>query len=316
MSKAVQVSPAAGALRTILLAASAAGLLAAAACSSSTDQPSAAVKAADYVPGKAFETGVVEAGGYTLRYSVAGPSGAPVIVSLPGSAGLEMSRAKDQLVDQFRIIEINPPGWGDDPELSAEMTQEEIGRILGEAANKLVEGRYHLIGTSMGGGNALWLAAHYPDRVKSILLEGGMAPTRESDLTSPLITTAFVRQQRAAPSQPNGGYPTPPMDPAKPWATGEYNMKQMQNRFKMMSWVQCDIGDDALFAKIRASGIPVYGLLGDKDGIIKPTVQEYYAQVLPESKFMLVPGGGHDLQNTQTDVFVREARQFFRTAGP
>ena len=285
-----------------------------------------AVFAADalQLPGRDFKDGYVEAGGFRLHYKEGGRSDAPVLISLPGSAGLEMSRAKDLLISKYRIIEINPPGWGDDPELTREMEQEEIGKILGLAANKLVTGSYHVLGTSMGGGNALWLAYHYPQRVKSLVLEGGMAPLRRSDLTNPLIERAEVRKRLEAGQSPVGpppgaqpppgaaaAYPTPQVNPAKPWATREYTGKQMTQRFRMMKWVQTDIGSDQLFAKVRDAGFPVLGLLGDKDNIIKPSVAEYYRQVLPKARFVLIPGGGHDLQNTATDAFVKEVTQFY-----
>jgi pimeloyl-ACP methyl ester carboxylesterase len=281
--------------------------------------------AADAVqmPGREFKDGYVEAGGFRLHYVEAGRSDAPVLISLPGSAGLEKSRAKDLLTAKYRIIEINPPGWGDDPELTREMEQEEIGKILGEAANKLVTGSYHVLGTSMGGGNALWLAYHYPQRVKSLVLEAGMAPLRPSDLTNPLIERAQVRKRLEAGQSPIGpppaaqpatgaaAYPTPPVDPAKPWATREYTGKQMTQRFRMMKWVQTDIGTEQLFSKVRTAGIPILALLGDKDNIIKPSVAEYYREVLPKARFVLIPGGSHDLQNSRTDAFVKEVTQFY-----
>jgi pimeloyl-ACP methyl ester carboxylesterase len=267
------------------------------------------------MPGKEFKEGHVAAGGFHLRYQEAGPKDAPVLVSLPGSAGLEMSRAKDQLIKHFRVIEINPPGWGDDPELTREMNQDEIGKILGEAANQLVTGKYHVLGTSMGGGNALWLTAAFPERVKSVVLEGSMAPLRlsqPSDMTMPLITREGVRKMLASQAAGSSPYPTPPADPAKPWATKEYVGKQMGQRFRMMKWVQADVGNEQLYAKVRESKAPILALVGDKDGIIKPSVESYYREVFPQSKFVLIPGAGHDIQNTQTDAFVKEVTAFIK----
>jgi len=278
----------------------------------------AAAEPAIQMPGKAFTTGSVEAGGFRIQYAEAGPRNAPVIVSLPGSAGLEMSRAKDELAKRFRVIELQPPGWGNSPELTRDMEQSEIGKILGEAANKLVNGRYHVIGTSMGGGNALHLVATYPDRVKSVTLEGGMAPSRLSDLGIPMIYRDEVKKMMAARGagggqrQGGGGgnYPAAPVNPDKPWATADYNANQMNMRFRMMQFVQTDQGTPALFAKVNASKVPVLGLLGDKDGILKPSTGDYQKEVLPGSRFVLIPGAGHDIQNTRTADFVREVTAF------
>jgi pimeloyl-ACP methyl ester carboxylesterase len=86
--------------------------------------------------------------------------------------------------------------------------------------------------------------------------------------------------------------------------------KQMGQRFRMFKWVQADMGTPQLFSKIRATNIPVLSLVGDKDGIIKPSVESYYREVLPNAKFVIVPGGNHDLQNSQTDAFVTQVTQF------
>ncbi len=280
-------------------------------------QPAPAA-AAVQLPGKEFKDGYIEVSGFRIHYKEAGPKNGPVLISLPGSAGLEMSRAKDHMINQYHIIELNPPGWADDPELTREMDQDEIGKILGQAANQLVSGKYAVLGTSMGGANALWLAVQYPQRVKSIVLESSMAPTRQADLFSPMIYRADVRKSLAAGQNPMGAargagpgsYPAPPTDPAKPWATPEFMGQQMAQRFKMFKWVQADMGTQQLFSKIRATNIPVLGLIGDKDGIIKPSVESYYREVLPNAKFVLVPGGNHDLQNSQTDAFVAQVSQF------
>jgi pimeloyl-ACP methyl ester carboxylesterase len=277
--------------------------------STSASAASATVSSVE-MPGKEFKDGYVEVGGFRLHYREAGPRNAPVIISLPGSAGLEMSRAKDHLIRDYRVIEINPPGWGDDPELKREMNQDEIGKLLGEAANKLVKSKYYVLGTSMGGANALWLASQFPKRVKAIVLEGSMAPARLSDLHGQMIYRENVRKMLANAPAGGAAYPTPPADPAKPWATAAYNGKQMAQRFRMMQWVQADLGSSELFASVRKSGIPILAMVGDRDAILKPTIDSYYREVLPAAKFKLVAGGGHDLQNTQTDAFVQAVASF------
>jgi pimeloyl-ACP methyl ester carboxylesterase len=270
-----------------------------------------AAPAVHATPGKGFVAGHVEVRGFSIRYAEAGPRNAPTIVSLPGSAGLEMSTAKDQLARTFHVIELQPPGWGDSPELTRPMEQSELGEILGEAANTLVRGRYHLLGTSMGGANALYLTARFPDRVKSLTLEGSMAPARLADLGTPMIYRDQVRQMLAAGGPP-GGYPAPPAHPNKPWATPEFTRAQMAARFRMMQWVQADTGAPPLFEKVRASNVPILAMVGDHDAILKLSLQQYYVETLPKARFVVVPGGEHDLQNTQPEFFAREVAAHVR----
>ena len=244
-------------------------------------------------PGADFVHGTVQAGEFGLDYAEAGPCTAPAtIVSLPGSAGLEMSTAKDRLAGRYRIIELNPPGWGLRADVSRPLPQSEIGVLLADAAASLVgEAPFILVGTSMGGTNALYLAAHQPDRVLGIVLEGSMAPCRPEDLW---------------PNPVNG---LPPAHPRKPWATPAFRARQMANRMKMRNWTPRDMDAASAVAVVRERGIPVLALLGTDDELIKPSQEEHIRALLPHADFQFVPGW-HDLQNTAPDEFVALVEAF------
>ncbi|MGW2890014.1 bifunctional 3-(3-hydroxy-phenyl)propionate/3-hydroxycinnamic acid hydroxylase [Streptomyces griseoruber] len=237
-------------------------------------------------PGAAFTRATVPAAEFTLHYAEAAPTAAlGTIVSLPGSAGLEMSTAKDRLAERYRVVEINPPGWGDQTDVSRPMSQSEIGALLAEAVAHLVDGPFVLLATSMGGANALHLAARIPDRVQGIILEASMAPSRPEDLRS----------------LPTGA---PVIHPNKPWATPGYVTHQMANRMRMIQQTPPDTDATEAIAVVRERGIPVLGLLGTDDEIMKPSQEETFRTVLPDGEFRLIPGGWHDLQNTTPEEFV------------
>ncbi|MFF4116224.1 bifunctional 3-(3-hydroxy-phenyl)propionate/3-hydroxycinnamic acid hydroxylase [Streptomyces sp. NPDC001714] len=237
-------------------------------------------------PGAAFSRATVPAGEFTLHYAEAAPA-APLgtIVSLPGSAGLEMSAAKDRLAERYRVVEINPPGWGDQTGVSRPMSQSEIGALLTEAVDHLIDGPFVLLATSMGGANALHMAARIPDRVQGVILEASMTPSRPED-------------QHPLPA----GAPT--IHPNKPWATPGYVAHQMANRMRMIQLTPPDQDATEAIAVVRERGIPVLGLLGTDDEVLKPSLEETFRTALPEGEFRLVPGGRHDLQNTAPDEFV------------
>lgn len=261
------------------------------------------------IPGKPFRRSKVDAGGFTLDYAEAGPPDAAItIVSLPGSAGLEMSTAKDVLSQRCRVIEINPPGFGDNNDLTRPTTQSEIGAVLAEAANKLVKGRYYIIGTSMGGGNALYAAMHAPDRVAGLILEGSMTPVRMQDLQSPPPTPEQLEALKKAGGPPP--YPDRPPHPKKPWASSAYVAKQMGDRIRMFQWVATDFEGEAAVRAARERRTPIVALLGDEDEILKTSQAEAFKAVLPHAEFHLITGGTHDLQNTTPDQFVQQVEAF------
>lgn len=267
------------------------------------------------LPGENFQHGTVPAGEFTLDYAEAGPAGADVtIVSFPGSAGLEMSTAKDTLIEKYRVIEINPPGWAGKDDLSRPIDMAEIGELLAGAANSLVAGRYYVLGTSMGGVAAVHAAVKYPDRVIGVITEGGMAPGRPTDLRNPPPAPPAEEPAEAAPA-PAGeepappAYPLPPLDPRKPWATADYVRKQMENRFKMFRYTSLDMLPEAALATLREQGTPVLFLLGTQDEILLPSQRETVATYLPDADFRS-PAGGHDIQNTAPEEFVALVEEF------
>jgi pimeloyl-ACP methyl ester carboxylesterase len=263
-------------------------------------------------PGKGFRIDAVQAGGFTLKYAEAGPSSPKAtIVSLPGSGGLEMSTAKDILAQSYRVIELNPPGWGDQTDLDRPMAQSELGGILAEAIRKLVRGPYYLIGTSMGGANALFVAAIDPDNVLGIIHEGSMAPCRLDDMRLPPPTK---EQMDAAYGGGSGAivpnYPVPPVHPRKPWATTAVMQISMRNRMRMMRLVPADFSCEVAVQAVRDHKIPLLALVGDQDGILKLSQADTYRAELPQTQFVAVPGGEHDLQNTTPEIFVSQVEDF------
>ncbi|WP_216896777.1 alpha/beta fold hydrolase [Nocardia alni] len=264
------------------------------------------------LPGAAFRTGTVRSGEFTLDYAEAGPAdAATVIVSLPGSAGLEKSTAKDRLAQRYRVVEINPPGWGSAPEVGRPMPQAEIGRILAEAATQLVDGPFFVIGTSMGGANALHLTAQLRDRVSGIVLEGSMAPASPADLRNPPPPPGD--SPAGADESGDVAYPEPVIHPNKPWATKEYVARQMADRMRMFRWTEPDMLADTAIAAIDWNSTPILALLGDGDEILLPSVEDTIRAAIPSAEFRLIPGGMHDLQNTVPDEFVRLVEGFVST---
>ncbi|KAJ0423060.1 hypothetical protein BJY00DRAFT_310656 [Aspergillus carlsbadensis] len=227
------------------------------------------------LPGAGFVHKTITTGEFTVHYAEAGPSSPEgTIVSFPGSAGLEMSTAKDELAKRYRAVEVNPPGWGDQ-------------------ADQLVDGPFVLLATSMGGANALYLTAQIPERVRGIILEGSMAPCRPQDLY-PLSTTQ------------------PPIHPKKPWATAGYVAHQMANRMRMVQTTKPDMQATSAIATVRQRAVPVLALLGSEDEVMKPSQKDSFHAVLPNEEFNIITGGRHDLQNTTPDEFVARVESFIK----
>ena len=251
------------------------------------------------IPGSKFERGSVEVFGYRIPFAQAGSG--DVVVSLPGSAGLEMSTAKDVLAESHRVIELDPPGWGETPEIAGEMQQRHLAIILAEAVAELGIDRYHLVGTSLGGNNSLWLASQFPERVATMTLEGPMLFCPPEDLVNPFDIVAAVK---GGMSYDENAMPAPPTHPNKPWSTPEFHHEQMRRRFRMMKYLAHPEDDGPLREFARSTDIPTMLLLGTADELLKESYAQTFAEVMPSATIRVIPGAGHDIQNTAPEAFV------------
>lgn len=253
-------------------------------------------------PGDAFSHGTIEVFGHAVGYSNAG-QGDDVLVICPGSAGSEASWAKDQLAERTRVVELNPPGWGGSTPLMHKMDQRELAMILAGAIEALGIARFHLHGASMGGVTALWIATQYPDRVRSLSLEGDMAFVREEDLVSPENVKALA--DMVARNDPEGtGYPRAAAHPRKQWADDEYTLGQMRKRIPMMRMLTND-HERELEQRMASFKVPTVVLLGDSDELLNPSHLDRWREMLPDGETLLVAGAAHDIQNTEPEQLVK-----------
>lgn len=257
-------------------------------------------------PGADFRWATVRADGFELDYAEAGPrDSARTLVSFPGSAGIEMSTAKDRLARHVRVLEINPPGWGGRPSPERPMTNVELAAVLAGAIRSLVDDPFALLGTSAGGATALHVAAVLAERILGVILEGSIAPTVPSDHRGPLPRTSGSDSDA-----PLEDMPLPRPHPRKPWATPAYFHERRRNQLSLFRWFLPDYMPVEQMSQICERRIPVLALLGDGDELIKPSQAGTLSRVMPHARFRLLEGGLHDLQNTQPEAFVRETLTF------
>lgn len=77
------------------------------------------------------------------------------------------------------VVLIHGFGWSERPRQGqAYSFDNQVKTVLGVLDALGIE-RAHLIGHSYGGGIALWLASHHPQRVRSLVLMGSLLPGTE-----------------------------------------------------------------------------------------------------------------------------------------
>lgn len=110
----------------------------------------------------------------TIEYSITGKQGEPVLILHGGHSNYYEQFGYDSLIkNDFMIVTPSRAGYG--------KTSKEIGESLSIACkyyvkllNHLGIEKVHLIGVSAGGPSGLYLASHYPERVKTLTLQSAV----------------------------------------------------------------------------------------------------------------------------------------------
>lgn len=105
----------------------------------------------------------------------AGPEGAPPVLLLHGGgvdrASFSYRSLIPQLSDRFAVVAPDWPGYGDTPGVgNGPITVAVLGRWLVSLLDALAMPPADVVGISMGGGAALWLAVNQPARVRRLAL--------------------------------------------------------------------------------------------------------------------------------------------------
>ncbi|TCO76382.1 3-oxoadipate enol-lactonase [Plasticicumulans lactativorans] len=105
-----------------------------------------------------------------LHYVESGQGEPLILLHSGGMCGEEWKPQMAPLARQFRVIAPDQPGHGQSPMRAERLTIGDIGRAVLELMDGLDLPRAHLVGSSMGGAVALWLAVHHPARVARLVL--------------------------------------------------------------------------------------------------------------------------------------------------
>jgi pimeloyl-ACP methyl ester carboxylesterase len=247
-------------------------------------------------PGAAFTPGSVTADGFTVRYFEAG-AGSPIVV-LHGAGGPRFTVALDLLARDHRIVLIELPGWGEEPNTRTETLAQLADTVAAAVAAIGIE-KYHLLGTSLGGATAVWVALNHPERLISLVLE---APaTFRVGATPPgpgVPPEEFVRRFRVHPERTPAFDAPDPAAQAKFWPLVE---KLLASRPEY---------DEEVAALLPSCAVRTLVLFGDEDGIVPAANGRIFRRLLPNSVYLLVHQAAHDIQGDRAEAFAETVGDF------
>jgi pimeloyl-ACP methyl ester carboxylesterase len=241
------------------------------------------------------EEGTVAVLGCEIAYRVAGDG--PPVAYLHGAGGLRWGAALDGLAERFRVYGLELPGFGRSTLPDSVNSIPDAADVVAAAMGELGRGeRMHLIGTSLGGRVAAWLAVRHPERVDRLVLESPAA-FRPPELP-PLSAYSPEELRRLLYGNP---------EQAPPFDDPAVRQRQLQAVGRLTKGVSWDTELERRLGEIQAPTLILFGTL---DGLVPPEMGRIYKERIPQSFLIYVYQAAHAIQWDRPDAFVELVSDF------
>jgi pimeloyl-ACP methyl ester carboxylesterase len=251
-------------------------------------------------PDGAFREDHVEADGFRIRY-LDGGSGSPRIM-LHGAYGPRLSQAAHLLAAGRRVIVPELPGFGTSPPNDRTADARQLAATVAATATALGLTAFDLLGTSVGGIVACWLAADAPDRVTALILEAPAAFRPAGAPSADQDPEVLARRLNVHPER----LPAPPAPPAP---------EVMERTSPLVRRLMGPAHDEELAAALGSVLAPALVLFGTRDGIFPPEQGATYQQLMPNAFLSYVFDAAHDIQGDRPEAFAAVVSDFLDRHG-
>lgn len=174
---------------------------------------------------------------------------------------------------------------------------------LNQWLKQVVEGKpVILAGHSMGGAITQWMALHYPQQIKAIILvtTGSrlkINPQFLKELEQGIYEPSSIR--RSFSPHTDAGLIEAEIERRK----GNISVEVIRN-----DYLACNAFD--LRNEIHHISCPALIIAGEDDPSTPPSYSTYMAEQIPDAKLVIVPKSGHYVMLEQTDRFNQELVSF------
>lgn len=250
-----------------------------------------------------------------FAYKLMNRNDSMIVMFLHGflGSGAEFDAIANQL--PFSCLTLDLPGHGE-TRFSDQYTMENTANAIVDLLNELGIDRANLVGYSMGGRLALYLALNYPDRFLKVVIESG----------SPGLKTA---QERLARIERDRTLATQIETDFNQFLINWYSQPLFQSikthpNFNQMleersrnnpievarSLIEMGTGTQpSLWEKLRKHQNPLLLMVGECDQKFVALNQEMVA-LCKTAELSIVPDAGHNIHFEKPDVFVDRIKDF------
>jgi pimeloyl-ACP methyl ester carboxylesterase len=262
---------------------------------------------------------IIEVDGLQVHYKATGPEGAPALLLLHGF-GSSLQAWDDwsvKLEQKYRVIRLDLPGFGLTGASPAnDYSEEKDLATLTHFADKLGLEKFSVMGHSMGGKMAWFLAASQPERVQALVL---MAPdgfpetkdigTKPYEVPAVMGLVKYVFPKYLVRKSIEPAFSD--VDALNDALVNRYfdMLRAPGVRGAILNRSNQTIYTDPV-PRLKAIKAPTLLIWGEQDQMIPSTNAQSYANVLLNSTTVIVPKLGHLLQEEQPDKGLTAVMQF------
>lgn len=247
------------------------------------------------------------------------------LVLLHGFTGSSANWAEQSArlqVAGLRVLTPDLPGHGANlPVSSDDYTIEAAAEELAALIEQKTTGPVHLLGYSMGGRLALYFALHYPEKVRSLLLESaspGLASPAERDARAASDDALADRIEREGIPAFVAYWESLPLWKSQGKLPAAVRLwlheKRLQNAPHGLAESLRRMGtgvQPSLWGRLGELTMPVLLLAGEEDEKFVAIARQM-AERIPHARLEIVPGAGHTVHLERSEFFCQEVIGFVR----
>jgi pimeloyl-ACP methyl ester carboxylesterase len=231
----------------------------------------------------------------TMDYFVAGEG--PDVVFVHGASGTDIRAVALRLKEKFRVWLPVMPGFEGTPFVEGIVSIPLFAGLIAEFINKTIGKRCEVVGSTLGGRTAAWLAILHPSCVEQLVL---MAPAGFRPLDAPALAfegEAFFRQMYAHPERRPAESRSAELIKSNHEALKHYGSAMMR--------------DEELIA--RVGEIQAYTLIlsGSKDVRVPAQAVQAVKAGIRRSQLLYIYGAAHAMEVDQPERVAALVEDFF-----
>lgn len=245
---------------------------------------------------RGMDSGYADVNGLHMYYEIHGDEGTPLVLLHGGVLTIDLNFAGliPTLAKSHRVVAVEFQGHGHTADTDRDMTYAHFASDVVGVLDHLGIDRAHVLGHSMGGGVALELAVHHPDRLLSVVpISASVRPEgSHPDLADPSTYATSTRMPTAQDFADMGeAYARTSPHPERFEGLPE---RTMTTATSWTGWT------DEQLAGITA---PVLAVLGDHDftTVAHAAVMQ---ELIPGSQLAVLPGTTHMQATRRADLLL------------